>query len=44
MDEHEVERVTVVLPTCYADEIRTAVATGEYPSPDAAVEKAVGDW
>lgn len=38
----EAERITVSLPL--TDELKEAVSTGEYPSPDAAVADAVEAW
>ena len=38
----EAERITVSLPL--PDELKEAISTGEYPSPDAAVADAVEAW
>lgn len=40
----EVERITVTLPVGLTEEIRAAVDVGDYPTADAAVEKAVQNW
>ena len=40
----EVERVTIELPVSFLEEVREAVAAGEYTSFDKAIEQAVHDW